>query len=204
MFLVISPSCNIVSWDIVEGVVAILRCGRLRISRWILTRWNWFRTRAHRHWVEPNDMEHVVNRFESFVRSHSRSDSAWRFRLQMCVVKTKSIFRRLSSKTASKAELDVNPLAETSAEVWRSGMASSVRESRRGRLGAATFGWLAVELLVKFWDWALTASACDSNGSRIPILPGTDSTGSYRVLLLTLQLGCCIIDAICSVHSKVN
>ena len=26
--------------------------------------------------------------------------------------------------------------------------------------------------------------ACDSTGSRVPILPGTDSTGSYRVLLL--------------------
>ena len=25
---------------------------------------------------------------------------------------------------------------------------------------------------------------CDSTGSRVPILPGTDSTGSYRVLLL--------------------
>ena len=51
------------------------------------------------------------------------------------VVKTKSIFSHLSSKTASKAELYASPLAETSAEVWRSGVASSVREPRRGRIG---------------------------------------------------------------------
>ena len=30
----------------------------------------------------------------------------------------------------------------------------------------------------------LQSNQCDSTGSRVPILPGTDSTGSYRVLLL--------------------
>ena len=30
---------------------------------------------------------------------------------------------------------------------------------------------------------------CDSTGSRVPILPGTDSTGSYRVLLLYTTVG---------------
>ena len=46
---------------------------------------------------------------------------------------------------------------------------------------------------------------CDSTGSKVPILPGTDSTGSYRVLLLyATQLGCCIVVAICSVHLEVN
>ena len=28
--------------------------------------------RAHRHWVESNDVEHVVESFEVFVGSHSR------------------------------------------------------------------------------------------------------------------------------------
>ena len=61
-------------------------------------------------------------------------------------------FSRFSSKTASKAALYANPFAETSAEVWSSGMVFSVREPRRGRLGVATFGRFAVELVVKFWD----------------------------------------------------
>ena len=30
---------------------------------------------------------------------------------------------------------------------------------------------------------------CDSTGSRVPILPGTDSTGFYRVLLLYTTVG---------------
>ena len=67
-----SPSCDIVGRDIVECSVSILRCCRLRISRWILPRWNWLATRAHRHWVESNDVERVIERFEPFVRSHSR------------------------------------------------------------------------------------------------------------------------------------
>ena len=35
-------------------------------------------------------------------------------------------------------------------------------------------------------------SECDSTGAKVPILPGTDSTGSYRVLLLytTVRLSC--------------
>ena len=35
-------------------------------------RWDWLATRAHRHWVESNDVEHVVESFEPLVRSHSR------------------------------------------------------------------------------------------------------------------------------------
>ena len=31
---------------------------------------------------------------------------------------------------------------------------------------------------------SMKMQGCDSSGSRVPILPGTDSTGSYRVLLL--------------------
>ena len=33
-------------------------------------------------------------------------------------------------------------------------------------------------------DAVVFGGGCDSTGSRVPILPGTDSTGSYRVLLL--------------------
>ena len=66
------------------------------------------------------------------------------------VVKTKSSFSRLSSKTDSKAALYASPLAETSAEVCRGGVASSVREPRRGRFGVVTFGRFAVELVIKF------------------------------------------------------
>ena len=29
-------------------------------------------TGSRRHWVESNDVEHVVERFKAFVRSHSR------------------------------------------------------------------------------------------------------------------------------------
>ena len=34
--------------------------------------WDWLAMRAHRHWVESNDVEHVVESFEAFVGSHSR------------------------------------------------------------------------------------------------------------------------------------
>ncbi len=37
-----------------------------------MPRRDWLATRAHRHWVESNDVEHVVERFEPLVRSHSR------------------------------------------------------------------------------------------------------------------------------------
>ena len=37
-----------------------------------MPRWDWLATRAHRHWVESSCVEHVVERFEPFVRSHSR------------------------------------------------------------------------------------------------------------------------------------
>ena len=125
------PSCNIVGRDVVEGSVAILRRCWLRISGWILTRWNSFTTCAHRHCIESNDVEHVVKRLESFVRSHNRCGDLILLSISEEVVKIKSIFSRLSSKTAFKAEVDDNPLAEASAEVWCSGMASSVREPCR-------------------------------------------------------------------------
>ncbi len=66
------------------------------------------------------------------------------------VVRTRSSFSRFSSKTDSKAALYDSPGAETSAEVWRGGLASSVWEPRRDRFGVATFGRFAVELVVKF------------------------------------------------------
>ena len=37
--------------------------------------------------------------------------------------------------------------------------------------------------------WDKLCEDCDSTGSRVPILPGTDSTGSYRVLLLYTTVG---------------
>ena len=37
-----------------------------------MPRWDWLATRAHRHWVESNDVEHVVESFEVLVGSHSR------------------------------------------------------------------------------------------------------------------------------------
>ena len=54
-------------------------------------------------------------------------------------------------------------------------------------------GALTLALLVSFLPTSggvadegneYTTSGCDSTGSRVPILPGTNSTGSYRVLLL--------------------
>ena len=37
-----------------------------------MPRWDWLATRAHRHRVESNDVEHVVERLEALVGSHSR------------------------------------------------------------------------------------------------------------------------------------
>ena len=124
-----------------------------------MPRWDWLATRAHRHWVESNDVEHVVESFESFVGSLNRLlDPTVVVEIWFClmlsiseeVVKTRSSFGRLSSKTDSKAALYESPLDETSAEVWPGGVASSAWEPRRGRFGVETFGRFAVELVTKF------------------------------------------------------
>ena len=75
------------------------------------------------------------------------------------VVRTRSSFSRFSSKMDSKAALYESPVAETSAEVWRGGVASSAWEPRRGRFGVEGFCRFAVELVTKVCVWALMASA---------------------------------------------
>ena len=54
-------------------------------------------------------------------------------------VKIKSIFRRFSSKTASMAALAAMALVGSVAGVWRWGIASSLFEPRRDRVGVAIF-----------------------------------------------------------------
>ena len=66
------------------------------------------------------------------------------------VVRTRSSLSRLTSKTDSKAALYESPLAETSAKVWRGGVASSAWEPRRGQFDVETIGRFAVELVTKF------------------------------------------------------
>ena len=64
------------------------------------------------------------------------------------------------------AAVDVKMPSEAAAEVWRSGVASSSRELRRGRLGVATLERNGAELLVELWMRSRIASATRSSATR--------------------------------------
>ena len=96
-------------------------------------------------------------------------------------------------KTTALAKTTAHTLTSTTATATATANATSEKPSRatrrktrkdpRAAPTSPTPQSRGMDALAQI-DTGCKVGGCDSTGSRVPILPGTDSTGSYRVLLL--------------------